>query len=366
MVDELIAGHLVEELPATRGTSGGRPSAQLVLARSGPCGLGLEVNVDYLAVCVVDLTGEVRYRDVVQQDLRGRTPRRVLKQLAQRARKGIDAVAEQGLAVAGGALAAPGLVETSTGLLRTAPNLGWRDVDMLALLATNLDTADLPMSVENVANFAALAELYAARGSEPPSFIHVSGEVGIGAGIVLNGTLYRGLHGWAGEIGHVVVDPTGPPCPCGSRGCLERYAGKEAVITRAGLATTATATLGGIATGDYIADLAEEGDREVLEALRETGRTLGITLAAAVNLLDIHHIVLGGIYRSLAPWLAVEVRREANERTLAAPWSELEVRPAAHGEDAAVVGAAQSVVAKLLNNPAVWQRGTALRSIRVS
>ncbi|MFD0748136.1 ROK family protein [Phytohabitans flavus] len=134
----------------------------------------------------------------------------------------------EGLAVAGAALAVPGLV-TAHGVVRLAPNLGWRDVDVPTGLAA-LD--GLPVTVDNEANLAALGELHAGPAG-PASFLYVSGEIGIGAGIVLHGALFRGARGWSGELGHVAVRPDGPACSCGARGCLEQYAGQEAILRAA-------------------------------------------------------------------------------------------------------------------------------------
>ncbi|MEE3918323.1 ROK family protein [Micromonospora sp. BRA006-A] len=181
-----------------------------MLASDGPAGLGLEVNVDYLAACVVDLTGTVRHHLVRRADLRPvspptrspgspRWPPRARRRRTRRAD------------LAGAALAVPGLVGDD-GLVRLAPNLGWRDVDVPALLAGHPLAEPVdgvpPLVVDSEANLAALGELYAGPAG-PHSFLHVTGEIGIGAGIVLDGALYRGARGWSGEIGHFPVQPQG-------------------------------------------------------------------------------------------------------------------------------------------------------------
>ncbi|MEV4726671.1 ROK family protein, partial [Micromonospora humida] len=239
VVDDLIAGRLVTEADPAPRTGAGRPARGLLLGDTGPAGLGLEVNVDYLAACVVDLTGAVRHHEVRRVDLRPLSPADALTDLVALARRARTAADAAGLGLAGAALAVPGLVDAH-GLVRLAPNLGWRDVDVPALLADHPALTDPvdgvpPLVVENEANLAALGELHARPGG-PQSFLHVSGEIGIGAGIVLDGALFRGSRGWSGELGHVPVDPGGPTCRCGARGCLETYAGQEAVLVAAGLA----------------------------------------------------------------------------------------------------------------------------------
>jgi predicted NBD/HSP70 family sugar kinase len=355
LVEELVRGQLVAEIGPAPRSGAGRPATGLMLAGSGPAGLGLEINVDYLAGCVIDLSGTVRHRVTEWVDQRGRPPADVVAALAGLAATAGDAAGEQGLEIVGAAVAVPGLVQE--GLVRLAPNLGWRDVHLSKLLGPVL--GDLPVSVDNEANLAALGE--AAPGE---SFLYVSGEVGIGAGIVLNGELFRGTHGWAGELGHVAVRPDGPACHCGSRGCLEQYAGQEAILAAGavghGRAQPEPGFGGGehaprfsATVGDAVAR-ASAGDERMREALLAAGQALGVAVAGVVNLLDIDTVVLGGSYALLAPWLAGPVERELAARVLTASWSPVSVRASRLGTEATVVGAAGSVVRAVREDPAGW------------
>ncbi|RGC66356.1 Glucokinase [Micromonospora sp. MW-13] len=358
VVDDLVAGRLVGESEPAPRTGAGRPARGLVLAGNGPAGLGLEINVDYLAACVVDLAGEVRHHTVRRADLRPVSPADALARLAELAAVARVDAERQGLTLAGAALAVPGLVDAA-GLVRLAPNLGWRDVPVPELLSGHPPLVDPvpgipPLVVENEANLAALGELHADPDG-PVSFLHVSGEVGIGAGIVLDGALFRGVRGWSGEIGHIPVQPEGRPCRCGGRGCLERYAGQEAVLAAAGLdrtnlpADTAAARLADLASADHPAARA---------ALAEAGQALGIAVAGVVNLLDLDTVVLGGGYALLTPWLRPPVLAEVSRRVLTAGWSPVTVRPSALGPEAAVVGAAGSVVRRIVADPVGWLNRT--------
>ncbi|MGC4807147.1 ROK family transcriptional regulator [Micromonospora sp. DT233] len=354
VVDDLIAGRLVAEAEPAPRAGAGRPARGLVLAGDGPAGLGLEVNVDYLAVCVTDLAGRVRHHTVHRADLRPLPPADALARLVALADAARLDARRQGLTLAGAVLAVPGLVDAA-GLVRLAPNLGWRDVPVPALLAAHPPLAEpvpgIPaLVVENEANLAALGELHADPDG-PVSFLHISGEVGIGAGIVLDGALFRGVRGFSGEIGHLTVRPAGRPCGCGGRGCLERYAGQEAVLAAAGLdradlpADTAAARL---------ADLAAAGHHATRAALAEAGAALGVAVAGVVNLLDLDTVVLGGGYARLTPWLRPPVLAEVSRRVLTAAWSPVTVRPSALGPEAAVVGAAGSVVRRIVAAPVGW------------
>lgn len=353
VVDDLIGGRLVAEADPAPRTGAGRPARGLVLAGNGPAGLGLEVNVDYLAACVVDLAGTVRHHVVRRADLRPVSPADALARLAALAVDARAAAARQGLTLAGAALAVPGLVDAG-GLVRLAPNLGWRDVDVPALLAGHRLTEPVdgvpPLVVENEANLAALGELHAG----PPgsaSFLHISGEIGIGAGIVLDGRLYRGARGWSGEIGHIPVHPEGRPCRCGGRGCLERYAGQEVVLAAAGLAG---ADLPADTAATRLSELAAAGDPATRTALADAGTALGVAVAGVVNLLDLDTVVLGGGYAPLAPWLRPPVVAELSRRVLTAAWSPVTVRPAALGARSAAVGGAASVVRRIVDRPVGW------------
>jgi predicted NBD/HSP70 family sugar kinase len=354
VVDDLIAGRLVTEADPAPRTGAGRPARGLVLAADGPAGLGLEVNVDYLAACVVDLAGDVRHHEVHRADLRPVSPADALARLVALATRARAAAEDQGLTLAGATLAVPGLVGPD-GLIRLAPNLGWRDVDVPGLLAAHppltgpVDGVP-PLVVDNEANLAALGELHAGPAG-PASFLHISGEVGIGAGIVLDGVLYRGVRGWSGEIGHIPVQPQGRPCRCGGRGCLEQYAGQEAILEAAGLTG---ADLPADTAATRLADLAQAGDRAVLTALHDAGTALGVAVAGVVNLLDLDTVVLGGGYAPLAPWLRPAVAAEISGRVLTAAWSPVTVRPAALGAESAAVGGAGSVVRRIIAAPGSW------------
>jgi predicted NBD/HSP70 family sugar kinase len=348
LVDQLVAAGLVRELPAVTGGRAGRPAVPLVPAPRSVVGLGLEVNVDYLGARVLDLTGDVVAEQVIPGALHDSDPTVVLRRLGTLAREVSDGVTASGMTVAGARLALPGLVDPRTGLLEVAPNLGWSTLDPVPLLGLG----DLEVRIANEAKLAALAEL--AGGSDvvaPDSFIFVSGDVGIGAAIVVDRALFLGERGWNGEIGHVVVDPAGPRCSCGAFGCLEQYAGKEAMMRAAGLPPDSPLDA-------LIARLTEDGAGPsasgVAMATLPAGRALGSALADFVNLLDVSTIVLGGAYTELLPWLRADVEEVLADRVLAAPFVDLDVRAAQAGPQAALTGGAREVLQAVLADPAAW------------
>ncbi|WP_307865012.1 ROK family transcriptional regulator [Myceligenerans salitolerans] len=420
LIDQLVGARLLRELPAVADGRAGRPAVPLVPAGRSVLGLGLEVNVDYLGARAIDLTGTVVAERVLPGAFHDSDPGEVLGELGRIARGIAQDVRHGDMRLAGARLALPGLVDARAGVLDVAPNLGWSSVEPAPLL----DVPGLPVEIANEAKLAALAELagpgLTGGGPQngppgalvPDSFLYVSGDVGIGAAVVVGRELFLGERGWNGEVGHVVVDPAGPRCSCGARGCLEQFAGKEALARAAGLPADAplgdllvllgtpdpgtaeggipgpgTAEGGtpgqGAAEGGPTGPSAESGSRAARgpgaeagpdtaadgatgpspdpsarhaarAAVRRAGSALGSALADFVNLVDVHTVVLGGIYTELLPWLRPEVETVLAERVLAAPFVELEVRAAQAGPQAALTGGAREVLRGVLADPAAW------------
>ncbi|MFJ8506360.1 ROK family protein [Streptomyces avermitilis] len=336
LVDELIRSGLLEELGPERPGRVGRPGSALAVSGRGPAGIGAEIGVDHLAVCAVDLRGAVRARAVRNGTNRGRQPEAVIGELTRLVRQVVAEAEQQGLWPAGLAVAVPGLVARDARTVVRAPNLDWHDTDLGALLPD-----ELPLTVDNEANFAGLAELWLGDGT-PRDFLHVSAEIGIGGAVVVDGRLLRGTRGFAGELGHVPVHPDGPECACGGRGCLEQYAGEEAVLRAAGLEP-------GQDRVGLLAERAAQGDEDVRGALRDAGTALGVALTGAVNLLDPETVVLGGALAGLAPWLLPSLERELARRT-AGPACAVSVSRL--GSEGPLLGAAHAVVRAVLDDPA--------------
>jgi predicted NBD/HSP70 family sugar kinase len=352
---DLLAAGLIHQSAPDRSGERGRPGTRLAVDPSGAAGLGLEINVDYLAACVVDLAQRVRFRQVEVTDNRDRSPAEVATRLARLAGAAHRAATEQSLPIAGTTLAVPGLVSPA-GHLVSAPNLGWTDLDLPALLTPHLP-AGPPLAVDNEANLAALAELWYGHGRTRRDFIRLSGEIGIGAGIVLDGHLFRGTRGFAGEIGHVLVDPTGPPCHCGGTGCLETYAGQESLLrtatTPAGDGDRDGASGPGDPEADPVAALVARlaaGDAAAGEALAGAGRALGLALASVLNVLDTDTVVLGGVLATLGPWLVGSTTPTLLSR-LPARADPPHLLISELGSEAALRGAAGQVIRRLLAAP---------------
>ncbi|MDN3293578.1 ROK family protein [Streptomyces ficellus] len=351
LVEQLLASGFLTERGKTFSGQAGRPGTALRVARTGPAGLGVEINIDYVSVCVVDLAGTDRVRLTEHLDNRGVPAADVLGRAARIAARTLESAAEQELCPAGARLALPGLV--SGGTVRQAPNLGWNRVAAeglfgQALCALRPGRPALPVGSDNEANAAALAELWFGGLERVRSFLYLSGEIGVGGALVVDGELMRGAHGFAGEIGHVVADAEGPECRCGSRGCLEQYAGQAALLRGAGI--DESAGLPGVAE---LEARARAGDGRAVAALERAGRMLGQVVSGAVNLLDPDAVVLGGIYRPLMPWLGPAADRELSRRVVSGLWAagSGRLRASSSSGDAAR-GAAALVVREVVADPA--------------
>jgi predicted NBD/HSP70 family sugar kinase len=353
LVTELIGLELLVERGLEQRGTVGRPGQVVELSGSGVVALGLEINVDYLAVRALDLTGAERHRSLDVRDNRRVQVRTVLDRLGALATKALEEVQLEGLRPVGATVALPGLVDAARGALLVAPNLGWNDVAVVDELHERLAGPAFPLAADNEANLAALAELWEGTARGLSDVLYVSGEIGVGAGIIVSGELFRGSQGFGGEFGHMTVDPSGRPCACGSRGCLETLAGLEPLLEAAGLDPEVAATTTG--SGEPVAQLAGRarmGDQKALGALRDAGSWLGIGIASAANLLNFQAVVLGGFFAQLATWLAAPIAHELETHVLASQWGVPRLLPSTLGPEAAVRGAAAQSLRRVLTDPA--------------
>ncbi len=354
LVTELIGLDLVVERGLEQRGTVGRPGLVVELSGHGVVALGLEVNVDYLAVRALDLTGTERHRSLDVRDNRRMPVAKVLDRLAEHAGTALDAVRAEGLRPVGATVALPGVVDAATGTLLRAPNLDWTDVAVVDELHERLAGPSFPLAADNEANLAALAELWEGTARGFSDVLYVSGEIGVGGGIIIGGELFRGAQGFGGEFGHMTVDPGGAPCACGSRGCLETVVGLEALLKSAGLdPSRATTTTGSGEPVSMLAGRARAGDEQALATLRESGRWLGIAIASAANLLNFQAVVLGGFFGQLSTWLAAPIARELEVHVLASDWAVPRVLPSTLGPEAAVRGAAAQSLRRVLADPAM-------------
>ncbi len=348
LVDDLLAAGIVREGAPVSAGSRGRPAVPLLPAGGTLAGLGMEIDIDFVAARVLDLTGAVLAEEIVEADFRNTDPADVLPQSGAMARRVAARATERGATLVGTGIGLPGLIDEHTDHLLLAPNLGWRDVDVIGLMG------ELPGQFVMIANEAKLAALSVARelaaGEEQEqSFIYISAHMGIGAAVVIDGVVSAGPRGWAGEIGHVCVDPAGPRCGCGATGCLEVFAGKSSL--RAAVALDSMSSVEDVLR--CAAQAGSGGDR-ARAALERAASALGIALSGAVNLLDVDQIVLGGEFGPLAHLLRPGIEAQLRERVLASEFGQQRVRAVTGDDVPAAGGGALRALRTVISYPMQW------------
>ncbi len=350
LVADLMARGLVCEVGLHHDGERGRPGTGLSLDASR-CMLGMEINVDYVAAGLVDLTGGLLFECHRARQRSQRSPSAVLDALAELVAQARQHAAAHGLDVLGGALAVPGLVAADGRTVLQAPNLGW---DAVILDLERLGPAlPLGISLFNEANASALAQ-QRLEINDAQSFLFVSGEVGIGGGLVINGELYAGPHGHAGELGHVPVRPDGLPCSCGARGCLETVAGQDAIFRAArilgrepGGAQPASSRAQCL---ESLKSALERSEPQAQQAVAQAAQALAMAIVSTIRLMDLPKVVLGGHFAVLGQWLLPELNAALNTYAPAL-LAEDAIRLSDLGRSGALTGSAHAMVRSLLEAP---------------
>jgi predicted NBD/HSP70 family sugar kinase len=342
LVAELAeAGLVVERSSRARGRAG-RPSLEVAPCPDGPYVLAVDLGVRHLGVARVGLGGELLDRVDVDSGRDWSDLDITVDAIASTCARLRESAPPTARCVGVG-LSVPGVVRQADGLLRFAPNLGWIDLPLGARLGERLD---LPAVIANDADLGALAEHWRGVAVGHDHVVVVSGEIGIGGGILVGGRPLRGRGGYAGEIGHLRVNPDGRPCRCGSRGCLETEIGVDALLSAAGQPA-------GSGVGPYRDILARvaAGDPEATGAAESVARWLGVGVGVLVNVFNPDIVVLGGPLGELFAVTEHIVADMSAQCSLVAPREQVRLAASALGPDAQIVGAAELAFEPLLQDP---------------
>ncbi len=340
LVSELQADGLVVERPepaAAHGDQGGRPPILLSFDASAGVAVGIDFDHHHVRVAVADLSSRILAEREQQLDT------------DHAAHEGLDAAAalvselleEAGVdeeRVIGAGMCLPGPVHRPTGVVGSTAILpGWVGVPAADEMHRRLQ---LPILVDNDANLAALAEAAFGAGRDAKDLVYLMISSGIGAGLVLNGRLYRGAEGLAGELGHVLVDADGPVCRCGNRGCLETVAGTDA------LAELLRRSHGDGLDGRAIVRLAREGDLGCRRVIADAGRAIGKAAATLVNVLNPELLIVGGDLADAGELLLDGVRESLERSALPTAVQAAAVVAGSLGDRAEVLGAIALVLSE--------------------
>lgn len=349
VVDRLIDSGLV--LERGEGVSrGGRRPIVLEIAGDGGRVVGVDIGATHLTVILTDLRGRVLAETQSSIDvLKGakKTLSRVCEQVretVQRAGCSWDDIHAIGVGV-------PGPVITAEGTVSTPPLMpGWDSYPIRDYLVEQWGTT---VTVDNDADLGALGEWAYGAGQQMSSLTYIKIGTGIGCGILLDGRIYHGVQGTAGEIGHMTISADGPPCSCGNYGCLEAMAGGRAIAERAQLAVkagqrTLLADGGPIEaiTARHVAEAAQAGDSVSQQLLSDAGRHIGSAVATLINLLNPGLVLVGGGVAQAGVHLLRPLREAALQRSLRASMRATRIEVGALGHRATAMGAVALAISR--------------------
>ncbi len=350
LVAELVSLGLVNEGDPQLTGSRGRPSPLVSLCSRRTVVVVLDIKVDSIAAGAVGLGGDIvmvrrqdrpRVRTTVDTTVADLTDlaRTVLSEL------GPD---QRVMAVS---ISVVGLVNDASGTVDEGPNLGWQRAPLANLVRQALGV-DLPVMLVNDGDAGVWAESRRGVAVHVDDVLYLSGEVGLGGGILAGGAPLRGAMGYAGEIGHTVLDPSGPPCRCGSTGCMEVLVGENALLREAGRDED-----GGQRAVDEVMAAFARGEPAAVAGVARVGEWLAIGVANLVNVLNTRMVVLGDLHARLHPHVVATIEDRLWRQSLVARRSPVDVVAAALGPNASIIGAAELALEPLLDNPAGHDQG---------
>lgn len=330
-------GLIVDRDPSPDGTAstGGRPPSLIALGRDAGVAVGIDFGKRHLAVAACDLSHSIlaEARSEMPDDY---DARQGLDEAALLVDQVLDDAGVERDSVLGVGLGVPGPIHLQTGVVGSSAILpGWVGARVAEEMSERLR---LPVHVDNDANLGALAELHWGAGNGCSSLTYIKIATGIGAGLVLDRRLFRGAGGTAGEIGHTTIDETGPICRCGSRGCLETFAGAPAIVE------LLRPSLGPTVTAETIVEQALDGHPGSRRAIGDAGRHIGSALANLCNLFNPELIVVGGTLALAGDVLLEPMRDAVKRRAIPSAAEDVEIVTGRLGDRAEMLGTVALVI----------------------
>ena len=350
IVTQLLHAGLIHET-AFQTDKLGRPGLSLEINPLGGCAVGVEIDAVGVRVVLTDFVANIVWRRRIRLG-DGEPQETYLHCAEEMIRQALFQAQTRGLRVLGIGLELPGLVDFHEGVLRYAPSLRWHDVPFRSRWCERFG---LPILIENNANAAALGEFYFGIGQNVPNFLYIGAGATMGGGIVIHGELFRGRGGFAGEMGHMTLDPNGLRCICGRQGCWETLVGPEQVVEqyrrRSSQPDVVLREDSDEAPFAQVVHAAEDGDLAALAVMQEMGNYLGIGIANLVNIFNPQLVVLGGLY-SLAHETVIPVIKETiKQHSLFPMRTALSVLPSQRGVDDSMLGAVALVLDDRMRSP---------------
>jgi predicted NBD/HSP70 family sugar kinase len=316
-------------------SSGGRKPIQLMINPHKAYIFSIEIEVNQIKIVMFDLEIKVITKSIIPityKDDYQKTLEQVFFEMDKmREEKNLKLDNLLGIGVA-----VPGLIDKEKGILEFAPNLGWKNVYILKIFK---DKFNLPVILDNEAKAAAIGErefIY----PKMDNMVFISINEGIGCGVILNGELYRGASGNAGEFGHIIIDTNGPECHCGNRGCWETLASESYIVNRYLKLSNSNKEL----TKKEIYQIGKKGDKKIIEIFNETGRNIGIGLVNIINGLSPELLVIGGGIVEIKDYIYDEIIKKLEESALSISYKKVEIKFSELAGLAAVYGMADLII----------------------
>jgi glucokinase-like ROK family protein len=374
IVQRLMLKGLVVESEPTRSHLGRRP-VPLEVRKDAAYLVGVDLGSFYLRIVITDINGNVLHNLQTRTEMQqGRE--RVLEKTFQSIRQVMEHSGVPVTAMKGIGIAHSGVIDSDAGLVLSYPRPGqmaeWKNVPLREIFHTQFQ---VPCLLEDSVRATTTAEKCFGLGRDLNDFLYIDVGMGIGAGIFLDGKLYRGAGGRAGEFGHITVDENGPLCSCGNNGCLETVASCAAIIqaVRTAIEQGIDSRIRDLAAGDLekisielIAQAAAEDDSLAFRVLQKAASYIAIGLADLVNLLNPRVMIFGGaLFRAMPQLLSDPLRRIIKQRSLEKSANEVDLQVSSLGSEACALGASRLIAGKILDDLYVgWRTDTAETSIR--
>ncbi|MGH9019486.1 MAG: ROK family protein [Acidimicrobiales bacterium] len=349
IVDKLIRRGIFNEV-SIAPSSGGRPPVLLSIDPKAAYVIGIKLRADGLTTVVCDLDAQVVSSAETSANLVG-NPAAALSAIEHAVRRALRDATVPPTKVLGVGVGLPGIIDTDHGVCNFSHLLWWRDVDLATPLRKRLG---LPVWVDNDVNTLAVAEKWAGDAPDARNFVTLSVGRGIGLGIVIDRSLYRGANGAAGEFGHIIVDPAGPKCECGRFGCLEAFVGEAALRRAAG------DRVGHDVSREELVQRAISGDTATVELLESAGRRLGAAVANVMTVLNPELLVICGEGTELGSAFLDPIVSAVREHSFGDLGRDVDVRVQLWGDEAWAVGAATLVLRESFSLPSSEDRSNAI------
>ena len=364
LVQELMERNLLHEIGMNSVGNLGRPATLLEINPQAGFIIGVDLGLEFISIMVADFNGKAVWQRQIpinsiksQEDSIAKTNELI--------REAMAVCEEKNNRILGLGVAVPGMVEPSEGMLVYAPHLNWHNVPLKKIFSES--TQQKVIFIENDANAAAIGEHLYGVARETKDFIFVFVGIGIGSGLFLNGELYSGRNGYAGEIGHlpIIAEPFQNQCDCGNLGCWETYANQNSFIKRIQdrLETKQDTIISSLIEEQnaplsisILKQAADADDSVSLEIFTEAGEAIGIGIAGLINIFNPDKVIVGGPMSIYGDHLLPAISASVKKHSMPVLNQDVEILISAFGPDATVIGSVASVANHILSKPTIVER----------